>query len=413
MKQIKSLFVVLALAASFAQAVCAADRDYHFDGKISREVLCNYLSRAVTFSDLLNSDDTERLLGGNVDDNIRMMKNMGVKFAGRVIYRWASESSIEPLLANGKIVAGKVHQADPDVILQAAIFEIVTTEVNQLPIPAWVFEAFGAAPESRNFRYEAMLYPEGHRVDQWAKGMSVPDMSQLETRMWFYYMAARYIDIGVEGIHFGQVEIMDDRDPDRAFWSDMMTRIRQYAAKHARRHWVICDAHVPSGGIVFPDGKLLFDFHSFPLRIEGVKGKPEEGVLRVGFSDSIFKRSKGGVTPSGWKCDSLPYLVELDNFGGSGHEGVDKGDIWCWGYDEISWFARQSENYRDLWLHYAWNWIRRTDPNGYLQMPVSRTLYQAVNGKNWYWANKPSPAVPGGFNQEDAIKAIWENDSNE
>lgn len=412
MKRTPSILMAFVFIASLTLTVYAAERDYKFDGSISREVLCNYLSRATTFCDLLNPEDTEKSLGGNVDDNIRMMKNMGIKFAGRTIYRWGGEAAIESLLAHGKIVAEKVHQADPDVILQAAIFEIVTTQVNQLPIPAWVFEAFGATPENRNFKYEAMLYPDGHRVNQWAPGMSVPDMSQLETRMWFYFMAARYIDIGVEGIHFGQVEIMDDNDPDRAYWNEMMTHVRQYAAKHARRHMVICDAHVPSGGIVLPDGKLLFDFHSFPLRIEAVAGKPEQGVLRVGFSDSLFLRSKGGITPSGWKCESLPYIVELDNFGGSGHEGVDKGDIWCWGYDEISWFARQSENYRDLWLRYAWNWVRRTDPNGYLQMPASRTLYRPVDGKKWYWANKPSDAVPTGFNQEGAIKAIWENDSN-
>ncbi len=341
-----------------------------------------------------------------------MISRIGVKFAGRAIYMWGAESRLESLIVQGKIVAEKVHRADPDVVLQCAIFEIVTTDVNRISVPDWVFQEFDLPSSRRNFQYESMLYPEDHRVDQWGKGQSVPDMSQLETRMWFFYLAARYIDIGVEGIHFGQVEIMDDRDPGPRHWDDMMTRVRRYATTRARRRWILCDAHVPSGGIVLPDGKLLFDFHSFPLRIEAVPNKPEQGILRVGFSDSIFLRSKGGLSPSGWKCDALPYLVELDNFGGSGHEGEDRGDIWCWGYDEITWFARQPENYRDLWLRYAWNWIRRTDPNGYLQMPAGRVLYQPVDGKSWYWANKPGSAVPWGFNQEDAIKTIWGNDSN-
>jgi len=413
MKRTPSIFSAFAFIVSLSLTVHAAERDYKFDGTITREVLCNYLSRATTFSDLLSSDENVKSLGGNVDDNIRMLKDLGVKFAGRVIYMWGSEARLEALLESGKVVAEKIHTVDSDVILQCAVFEIVTTQANQLPIPAWVFEAFGATPENRNFKYESMLYADGHRVNHWAPGMSVPDMSQLETRMWFYYLAARYIDIGVEGIHFGQVEIMDDRDPDRAYWNDMMTHVRQYAAKKARRHMVICDAHVPSGGIVLPDGKLLFDFHSFPLRIEEIGDKPQQGFLKVGYLDSIFLRSKGGITPSGWQCDSLPYIVELDNFGGSGgHEGENFGGHWCWGYDEITWFANQSENYRDLWLYYAWNWIRRTDPNGYLQMPASRTLYRPIDGKNWYWANKPSDAVPNGFNQESAIKAIWENDLN-
>ena len=30
------------------------------------------------------------------------------------------------------------------------------------------------------------------------------------------------------------------------------------------------------------DGKLLLDFHSFPLRIKEVPDKPQEAVLKVG-----------------------------------------------------------------------------------------------------------------------------------
>jgi hypothetical protein len=411
MKTFSNFLFSFTLMVLFTYSAQAVERDYNFDGDISREVLCNYLARSTTFGELLNPRRTEESLGGNVDDNIRMLNNIGAKFAGRAIYMWGGETRLEALLADGAVVAKKVHQADPDVVLQAAVFEIVTTQVNQITVPDWVFEAFELNPEKRNFNYDAMLYPDGKRVNHWSKGKSVPDMSQMETRMWFFYLAARYIGIGVEAIHFGQVEIMDDRDPDRAYWNDMMTRVRHYASKKARRHMVLCDAHVPSGGIVLPDGKLLFDFHSFPLRIEEIDGKPEQGVLQVGYLDSLFLRSKGGVAPSGWKCESLPYIVELDNFGGSGgHEGENYGQHFCWGYDEITWFANQSQNYRDLWLNYAWNWIRRTDPNGYLQMPVSRVLYRKVQGKNWYWANKPSDAVPGGFNQEETIKAIWASD---
>ncbi|MBN2328291.1 MAG: hypothetical protein JXR73_14180 [Candidatus Omnitrophica bacterium] len=410
-KSFSNPFAFLLLTLSVAHPLYASEPDYSFDGKISREVLCNYLARSTTFGELLNSDLTEKFLGGDVDDNIRMLTGMGAKFAGRSIYMWGDETRLESLLASGQIVARKIHDADPDVILQAAVFEIVTAQVNQIPIPAWVFEDFDQSPETRNFKYEAMLYPEGHRVNHWGPDASVPDMSRLETRMWFYYLTARYIDIGVECIHFGQVELMDDNDPDRAYWSDMLTRCRRYASQHARRRLLLCDAHVPSGGIVLPDGRLLFDFHSFPLRIEEIPGKPEHAVLKLGYRDSLFKRSKGGVTPSGWRCDSLPYIVELDNFGGSGHEGENYGGHWCWGYDEITWFANQSQNYRDLWLHYAWNWIRKNDPNGYLQMPAGRVLYREVNGRNWYWANRPSDKVPGGFNQEETIKWIWENDS--
>ena len=116
---------------------------------------------------------------------------------------------------------------------------------------------------------------------------------------------------------------------------------------------VICDSHVPSGGLV-RDGRLLMDFHSFPLRIKEVPDRPQEAILQVGFSDSIYGRSKGGLTVSGWKCEHLPYLVEIDNWGASGHPGqARQGGIWVWGYDEITWFAHQPGGYRADWLGYA------------------------------------------------------------
>jgi len=395
------MVVLVTLLVGFNVGV-AEGRDYRFDGAISRPVLENYLSRANTMAAVLHGK-------GDVDDNVRMLQQTGVKFAGRAIYRWGGEASLDDLLVKAEPIAKKIHAADPEIVLQAAAFEIVTEQVNRLAVPVRLLEEFGLPAEPRHFRYEAMLYPDGHRVDHWHRGASVPDMSQAETRMWFVYLCERYIDIGIEGIHFGQVEIMDDRDRDHVHWRDMMQRVRAYAKKHARRHMVLCDAHVPSGGIVH-EGELMFDFHSFPLRIDEVVEKPGQGVLKMGYLDSLFGRSKGGRTPSGWTCESLPYLVELDNFGRSGRGGQNIGAHWIWGYDEICWFAHQSETYRNEWLRYAWNWIREHDPNGYLQMPGSRTLADPVGDIHWYFANNASEAVPHGFNQEDTIKAIWNAD---
>ncbi|HEY3284844.1 MAG TPA: hypothetical protein VGN26_21425, partial [Armatimonadota bacterium] len=299
------------------------------------------------------------------------------------------------------------HAADPEMILQACVFEIVTTQVEQIPVPEWAFTAFGLPVEQRHFRYADMLYPDGRHKDQWGRGFSVPDVSRPEARLWFYFLAASFIDTGIEAIHFGQAELMGGNDPDRQHWSEVLTLVRAYAAKHARRHMVLCDAHVPSGGLV-RDGKLLLDFHSFPLRVKEVPDKPQEAVLEKGHLDSIFGRSKGGQTFSGWKCDHLPYLAELDNWGVSKQPGQAKaGDIWVWGYDEITWFAHQPLEYRSQWLRYAWDWVRRTDPSGHLQMPGSRTMRSPLDRKSWYYANKPSPAVPDGLNDEEAIRAIW------
>jgi len=225
--------------------------------------------------------------------------------------------------------------------------------------------------------------------------------------MWFYYRARRYIDAGYEALHLGQVHLMNQNDPGHVYWQEILSRIRDYASENARRRLVLIDAH--THGIV-EDGKLLFDFHSYPLRIKEVANRPQEGILEVGRIDSIYGKSKGGITPSGWHAENLPYLVELDNWGASERPGERMGEWWTWGYDEISWFAHQPEEYRNKWLEYAWNWLRETDPNGWLQMPAARVLHTPVNGIGIYRANTRSTVMPHGFNQEETIKRIWGSD---
>jgi hypothetical protein len=381
-----------------------AARNYKFGGTISREVLENYLSRAISVEGILNGR-------GDFDDNVRMLKDTGAKFIGRAICLWGGEANLLKNLERAKTQLPKLHRADPDMVVQACIFEIVTTQVEQVPVPEWAFQALGLPAEKRNFRYADMLYADGRRRGQWGRNGSVPDVSRPETKLWFYFLAASYIDLGVEAIHFGQTELMNGNDRDLKHYAEILALIRSYAAKHARRHVLICDSHVPSGGLV-RDGKLLMDFHSFPLRIKEIPGKPEEAELKVGHTDAIYGRSKGGTTPSGWKCDHLPYLVEIDNYGVSRRPGqAGAGGIWVWGYDEISWFAHQSKEYRAKWLRYAWDWVRATDPNGYLQTPGSRTVRSPLDGRRWYFANRPSPAVPDGLGDEEAIRAVWAADA--
>ena len=404
MKKDRFLPVVLMLIIiSISHTSLFADKcNFHFDGSISREVLENYLSRAITMLSM-------NIGMGNTEDNIRMLKNTGAKFVGRTILLWGSESDIkdEKFLRLGSQIAGQVHQIDPEIILQAGIFEIVTKDVNALTVPAWVFREFCLEPEDRKFDYNAMLFSDGRLLNHWGQGQSVPDISRLETKMWFFYLAVSYINIGMESLHFGNVKLMSSNDPGYMHWWELLGRVRNYARRYARRHFVLCDAHAYDGGYVLDDGRLLLDFHSFPLRIKETVGSPQKAELAVGYLDSIFGRSKGGITPSGWKCEHLAYQVEIDNWGSSGKAGQSVGGFWVWGYDEISWFAHQSEQYRNNWLRYAWNWVREHDSNGFLQMPGSRHLADPVDGRDRYFANTRSQSCPQGYNQEEIIKAIW------
>ncbi len=400
---------------------------YCFNGSISEEVLRNYLSRAITQGDLCHSVDDAQFY-----EDIRMLRNIGAKFIGRAAFIWT------PLKDNDehyKIVrkrAKQAHQIDPEFLLQCCLFEAVFHSSNELTdfgvdtvkIPRYVFEEFNIDYEDRNFDYNKMLYDENKLEDSdylfhdhWVKGGSVPDMASIETQMYFFYQAVEYIDAGFESIHLGQIMLMNDNDPDNAITFSLLNRIRRYAQKNARRNFVMFDAHVPAGfgvseephGIVDENGVLMFDFHSFPTRAKEICGQPFHTILEVGHYDAIYNNSMGGITPSGWKCDSLPYLVELDN-SGAANPGICGGKEWWWpwGRDEISWFAHCDTQYRNRWLRYAHSWVRKTDPQGYLQMPGSTTIASDPIGDIYvYKTNMQSEDCPNGFGQEETIKQIW------
>jgi hypothetical protein len=402
------------IASGIARAAEPAKaRDYKFDGSISREVLENYLSRSISFTELLHDDLTQPRNGRGVDphDNIRFIQNTGAKFIGRALMCWGRERELPTLLKNAKVFAAELHKVDPDIVLQGAAFEIVTKGVETVEIPEYVLKEFGQPVTKRNFSFDAISYPAGTQSRFRMGNGNIPDMNQLEARMWFYYLCSQYIDAGIEGVHFGQIGLMDRNDRNHAAWRDMLARVRAYAHDHARRHFIICDAHTPTGGYV-EEGKLLFDCHAFPLRISEVPDQPMKAQLEVGYTDSLFTRSKGGITPSGWSCEHLPFLVEFDNFGGRNQGNSSRGTIFVWGYDEITWFALSPEAERNAWLGYAWKWIAEHDPNGHLEMPGSRVLSPARggNGPRWYWANTKSDACPAGSNTEETIKSIWAAD---
>jgi hypothetical protein len=393
--------------------------NYSFDGSISREVLENYLDRAVTAGYFLVPGAPERYEFPYREDDIRMLQNIGAKFIGRAIYRWSEESKLgDPAFFDyAEKLIKRMHAHDPEIIFQGCLFEHVSADVNNLEIPSWVFEAFDLPVEKRNFNSAEMV----KRLDpdaeiQWGgSGGGVPLINNPETQLWFFFLAKSYMDIGCEAFHLGQVELIGRDDPGKLHYDAFLKKIRAYAQKNARRHYILLDGHTPKGGFI-KDGVSLLDFNSFPLRIKEVTDKPMEGILEVGYNDAIFKKSLGAVSPGGWKAESMPYLVEFDNFGVSKNPGVaNHNDHFCWGYDDITWFAMQDEDYRNNWLRYAFDWIRKTDPNGHLQMCVIRMIYgtQAEKTLRSYFANTKSEACPVGYSQEETIKEIWNTRLND
>ncbi|MCQ2184200.1 MAG: hypothetical protein MJY62_02155 [Bacteroidales bacterium] len=388
------------------------DGDYTITGGvITEKVLRNYLSRAITEAEYLNSETINTDGHWGTEDDERMLLNVGAKFIGRAIYTWNKESKFnKPEWAEGaKAKIARIHAKDPDVIFQAAMFETVSFDIKNVKIPAFVFEAFGKTPEDRYFDFDAIKDENGARVGEWGSTTCVPDMSHEETQMWFYFIACRYMDMGIEALHCGQVNLMcslGDKDNNYAGFRRLVSLIREAAKTRTRRGMVLLDAHCV--GIVI-DGKHLLDFGSYPLRLaEKRSSTTMEAELKPGNLDCIIGKTLAGTTPSGWYTKRLPYLLEFDNFGVSKYPGQYTSDYFIWGYDEISWIGLVSEEYAGKFVRYAVDFLNTVDPVGYLQMPGMRI--QKVfpkEGESPYRCNTRSAACPKGRNLEETIKAVW------
>ncbi len=408
--------------------------DFSFGGSISREVLNNYLSHAVTHTGLGMDNFSP---SQTFEDDLRMLKNEGAKFIGRASFVWEATRENDHFRISRERAA-RAHEVDPDFILQACIFECIEKSfINSVPVPHWVFESFGLPIEERCFSYEKMLNPDGLYVNHWHKDCSVQDITQLESRMWIYYRARSYIDAGFEGIHFGQVHLIGAADEGFRYWKEMLSMIRSYAKARARRHYVLCDAHTHG---IEVDGEMLFDYNAWPIRMKEDIGHPMSVHCEVGYYDSIFGKSRGGRSPSGWTAESMPFIVEFDNFGRSRFRGEPKHDShFAWGFDEITWFSLQSTEYRHQFLRYIWQWVNEKYPEGWVQMPSRRLITEKIPFvwekpdtawldkvaedefltytlddwgrarilRNYYSANRKTDDCPFGYGDEDVIKECF------
>ena len=378
--------------------------DFKFHGKISQEVLENYLSRAITYS----------YMDYIADDAARAILNVGAKFVCRTMGNWYPSAGEETEFHIKKAWMDAIHAVDPDIIFEACIFETCGIEMNGIKIPAFVFEAFGKEPEDRCFDYKKMEFQDGTYVNMWCPNHSVPDITQEEWQMFVYYRACRFIDLGLESIHMGQTGLMGRDDPKRECWTKVIRMMREYALKNGRRGYVLFNSHDGSHKIVDTDGNMMVDFNMYPLRLIAPKDaeyheisedNPQICVIDLE-RDAPYKKGISGTSPSGWYAEKYPYLVEIDNYGGKF-----KGDhpFTVWGYDEISWFANQPDWYRRQFMIDVRKMVADLNENGHVAMPGSRCAYLESLGKmDFYHINTKTDAFPDGFSDEEALIKAFE-----
>lgn len=358
--------------------------DYSFYGPPSEEIIARYLSRGVScyiFDEI----------GGlsNFEENLRMILNTGAKYVQRAYCceAWNLAPERHSLFPRIKSCIEKAHEYDPDIIFEGGVYEIVDGNVEKTKIPPYVFSYFGLPVEDRCFVLDDMTYLDNHNKNIMGQGTHSPDLSRLETQMWFFYRATLFIDMGFEAVHLGSTPSMCDVDAGNGYagFKRMTDAIHEYAKDHARRGYVLLNAH--SKEMKTPENELVLDFYAWLVLGDVPEGEtagapseehPQRLEINIGKNPySIYGKSAGGIHPCGYEVKNAPYVVEFDNYGVIWSEidqpHTQKSGMYPWGWEEIAWFIRQPESYRRSFLKYAYKRIKEIDPLcGHITMPLLR-----------------------------------------
>ena len=381
---------------------------YYFDGGITLDTLNNYLNRTIVYCQFFQD--------GEFEIAKESIKTTGAKYIQRAACMWPSGNWEIEMGDTIKKRVAEIHQMDPDIILEACIFECVTKAVEYIKIPAAAFKALGLPVENRTFDYEKMLFPDGYAKNQWGTDSSVPDITQTETQLFFYTKAMFYIDMGYEALHLGQVSFMGRNDTNYKCWTKVIKLMREYAAKNARRHYVIIDGHETKQKFIGTDGIMLADFNAFPARMNVVKGEkdhapsesnPQKCQIYPGTGDAVYQLNIVGTSTSGWYVTQYPYLVEIDNYG-INKDNLNKASATIWGYDEITWYAVQPQWYRQQFVEELTKQIDSFKENGHLSLPAKRWITAAgtTTGSTCYYAAKKDGDV-NFYNDLEFYRDMW------
>lgn len=375
---------------------------YSFNGSMTKDVLLNYLSHTVTLEGLcIEGWDHDPAF----NEDMRMLTNIGAKYVARAAsYSWtwniAGQADVDRHFASAAAYAKEVHAIDPEIALEAAVYEIAfVLTVNNTRIPAYVFEAFNQPVVERNFD-ASKLYPAGGTIDgvaynQWyfSDGSAVlPQISQLETQMYYYYNLTRYIDAGYEVFHTGDTEFLCHHDSnDARYFGIVVSKAREYAKKYARRGMALFCGRIfmydnnsnNAGSIKNPDGSLVHDFNKVSL--VPTESVTESGAMKAYIMDyqqqqpnkyTWLGRSTGGLHPLGFYVDANPTVMEYDNsYVDSGYGVATPVGYGDWGFDDITWNAYQPGWYRGEFLTECQNYLKThlLDSNGkqvyFVQLP--------------------------------------------
>lgn len=259
-------------------------------------------------------------------------------------------------------------------IIQAAILEYISIEVDQVPIPPYVINAFKDEVDFDASLYsgEELFFNSCRIAKENCTGY--PDLNKIETRMWYYYLATKYLDFGYTALHMGQIKIISEFDAGKSKTYNLFQRIRNYASTN--HSFVIIDAHTDKDLYFENTNKLLLDFNSFPIRPTDTYANElgdlchDDYRIQLVGSEGLYNKSTGGMSPMGCYYEQTPYFVEIDHYdpypGNIGQLYPEEYIVW--GYDELNYFHNLSAGCKLDFVNYAYSRVQEIDYNGFFQL---------------------------------------------
>lgn len=259
-----SLLILLFVLQFFPLCTSAQTNDYDFNGyPVPRKTIEAYLSRSAGMPGLLslpfqynngsNTHNAAALASSpEIAHTLNLINTLSPKMIERADALWGDDAWVFlPGIGhwdNIEWMATQVHNIDDQIILDAGLMECVATNVSLTgtirtlgalsnPAEAYIRTAFPNLPLGGiNITPKSMLYPEivwaidNNLLTPTADTWLWPDISRLETQVWFYYRACEYIRRGFESIHMGRMDLMLKRDCDNLIIADLIQKINNFGS---------------------------------------------------------------------------------------------------------------------------------------------------------------------------------------
>lgn len=261
------------------------------------------------------------------------------------------------------------------------------------------------------------------------QGAYSPDATKLEGRMWLYYQAICYLDLGYTSLHLGQPKVwarlvgQSGRGRQQTFqlMARLLGRIRSYAARRPGLPPLLLTAEpLPNGNgsndiVPFANGtdslgraRLLFDFnlaamrpretspqldeqanpHPAGFRCPAIDPQALRGTACAGQSLATidpchgfnFGPDGGGISPLGLAFTQTPYVIYFDH-GPTIQRRPDgrlaqPDSLWAgnegtWGWDDSAWFSKGlTDSCQAAWLRYELGHVQNfANSRGFLVLP--------------------------------------------